>query len=347
LPYPIKRRITQEHKDQAKKLAHRLRTAHSKVRGNRVPILKSAIKAGEPIHFMANEQVVILGKPWDTMSMIDALRAQKLAAPFTFVHLIYDMIPVFMPHVFGQPLPTNYTTHMFEAITMADQLVAISESTKRDIQKFCKEELLPEPPITVAKLGDGFVDTTVSEDYAVPGLKPEQYILCVGTIEIRKNHILLYTAYKEALSQGKTMPKLVIVGGRGWYVEDVLYEFRHDPELKDLVNIMHKVDDRQLAWLYQNCKFTVYPSVYEGWGLPIAESLAYGKFCVASQASSMPEVAGDLIDYFSPYNSAQCAELIRKYLDPVTLANKQTEIQNKYQPASWSQTFEQFVKVLS
>jgi hypothetical protein len=61
----------------------------------------------------------------------------------------------------------------------------------------------------------------------------------------------------------------------------------------------------------------------------------------------MPEVAGDLIDYFSPYNSAQCAELIRKYLDPVTLANKQTEIQNKYQPASWSQTFEQFVKVLS
>jgi glycosyltransferase involved in cell wall biosynthesis len=163
--------------------------------------------------------------------------------------------------------------------------LAISESTKRDVLSFCKEELIPSPSISVIRLGDA-VDTKVvfKDEDIVPPVRDRPFILCVGTIEVRKNHILLYIMYREAATRGITLPDLVIVGGKGWYTGDVLYQFKHDPLLKSKVHIMHGLSDRQVAWLYENCQFTVYPSVYEGWGLPIAESLAHGKACISSNS---------------------------------------------------------------
>jgi glycosyltransferase involved in cell wall biosynthesis len=193
-------------------------------------------------------------------------------------------------------------------------------------------------------LGDDFAQATPRK----PGIdvKEGEYILCVGTIEVRKNHQLLYTAYKLGLSKGLRMPKLVIVGGKGWYTSDVLFEFAHDPQMKDLVYIMHHANDNELKWLYENCKFTIYPSVYEGWGLPVAESLAYGKLCVSSNVSSMPEIAGGLIDYFSPYDSGECLEAIEKYINDENLLKKEAEIKKVYKTNSWDQTFEQTQKIL-
>ncbi len=156
-------------------------------------------------------------------------------------------------------------------------------------------------------------------------------------------------AYKEGLQRGLKLPKLIIVGSKGWYTNDILYEFNYDPEMRDLVDIGSR-NDQELEWLYQNCMFTIYPSVYEGWGLPIAESLARGKVCVSSNTSSMTEIAGDLIDYFSPYNSSECLEAIMKYTKNDVRISKEKEIQNKYKPITWDETYIQtkkFVEELS
>ena len=279
------------------------------------------------------------------MTFVDELRKQKLEAKFKLAHLIYDMIPIFLPHVFGKPLPKNYTEYMFEAISLSDQLMAISESTKKDIKRFCDEELLSYPNTSVIKLGGSFSGEQ-SEDDQFSELASSDFVLCVGTIEIRKNHILLYTAYKEGLRRGFQMPKLVIVGGIGWYTGDVLYEFQNDPEMKDRVIIKNNTTDKELDWLYKNCKFTIYPSVYEGWGLPMAESLAYGKMCLASDSSSMKEIASDLIEYFSPYDSAALLELIIKYLDQETLSKKEDEIRKYYKSNTWDQTFKDLLSVI-
>ena len=137
-----------------------------------------------------------------------------------------------------------------------------------------------------------------------------RFLLCVGTIEVRKNHALLYSTYKLADERGIELPPMVIVGRRGWLSEDIYEVMTHDPQTRAKFVFLHDATDEELAWLYRHCEFTVYPSFYEGWGLPIGESLAYGVPCVASRTSSMPEVAGELIPYFSPSSADECLEAI-------------------------------------
>ena len=344
LPYSIKKQLTPTRREKIK-AAYRKANTLRKRAILKQKSLSSSARDIISIQFKTNDTVLILGKPWDTMPFIDNLRSQKLTNNFRLVHLVYDMIPVFLPHAFGKPLPQNYTNYIFEALSLSDHILAISKSTAKDIKKFCDLQHMPSPPATVIRLGENVV-AAVDKAYKIEDLKTSEFILCVGTIEVRKNHVLLYTAYKEALRNGIKVPPLVIVGGIGWYVNDVVYEFTHDPELKHLVKIMNRVDDVQLSWLYRNCKFTVYPSVYEGWGLPIAESLAYGKVCISSDTSSMTEVAGDLIDYFSPYDSAACARLIETYLDDKQRTAKETQIRSSYSSVTWDHTYEQVKKVL-
>jgi glycosyltransferase involved in cell wall biosynthesis len=341
LPFSIKQRITPERKELLRAVYKKGRAVTKAVRKPQSKFIRHAIKqSSAPLMFDSSDTVVILGKPWDTMTFIDVLRTQKLQNNFKVIHLIYDMIPMFLPHVFGKPLPTNYTNYMFEAISLSDLLLPISESSRRDVEAFCKAELLPVPKMQVIRIGDA-LDEAGTDLWPTQGVTAGNFILCVGTIEVRKNHVLLYTAYREAARRGLAMPKLVIVGGIGAYASDVINQFLNDPVIKDNVLIKHKVDDAELRWLYTNCRFTVYPSVYEGWGLPIAESLAYGKVCIASDTSSMTEMAGDLIDYFSPYDSSACLEAIQNLMNDAVLRRKETQIVRHYKPTSWDQTYQQ------
>ncbi len=294
------------------------------------------------LKFSKDDTLLIMGKPWDYPSFIETLRKDKLDDHFKIIQIVYDLIPIFFPHLFGLPLFVPYVQHMFETAAISDGLLAISESSKRDMQKFCNDMLMPCPPIEVIRLGDDFAEAIPRK----PGINLARgdYILCVGTVEVRKNHQLLYTTYKLGLSKGLKMPKLVIAGGKGWYTSDTLFAFAQDPQLKDLVYVMHHANDNELKWLYENCRFTVYPSVYEGWGLPIAESLAYGKLCISSNISSMPEIAGDLIDYFSPYDTAECLAAIQKYMSDTKLREKEEEIVKNYTMFSWDKTYEQVVR---
>ena len=298
------------------------------------------------IHFGSDDTVLIMGKIWDYYpDYIETLSRAKRSNDFRLVQVVYDLIPIHSPHLFGQPLIEPYTKHMFETVAISDGLLAISKSTKKDMHKFCQEMRLPTPPIEVIRLGDDFIEA-VAKKPTIPGIEKGNYLLSVGTLEARKNHQLLYMAYREGILRKANLPQLVIVGGAGWYTGDIIYQLTNDPLLKNRVHIMQDVNDQELKWLYENCLFTIYPSVYEGWGLPVAESLAYGKMCLTSNISSMPEIAGKLIDYFSPYDSGACLEAIMKYLNPTELARKEAEIQRSYYPTPWDETFRQVQQFL-
>jgi glycosyltransferase involved in cell wall biosynthesis len=86
--------------------------------------------------------------------------------------------------------------------------------------------------------------------------------------------------------------------------------------LNGYIRVCKRPDDAELAFLYQNCLFTVYPSYYEGWGLPIGESLWFRKLVVTSETSSMPEVGGSLVDYVNPYSIQSVLNGVKRALDP-------------------------------
>src|SRR5207247_4170450 len=122
-----------------------------------------------------------------------------------------------------------------------------------------------------------------------------------STIQSRKNFDLLYRLWRRFSEQNRPeTPKLVIVGRKGFGSSDLLWQISRDPFVQQSITLLHRVSDAELSWLYRNCLWTLYPSFYEGWGLPISESLAHGKYCLASNTSSIPEAGQGLIQLLDP-----------------------------------------------
>lgn len=290
------------------------------------------------ITFTENDVVLILGKPWDTPGMEQILISEKANTGFKLAQTIYDLIIPLYPHLHHHSLYKTYTQYTFEAIYGSDLLLPISKSSDRDLKIFAKSLNLPIPKTRVIRLADDIVKLH-GESSKPDDRIADSFIACIGTVEIRKNHTLLYYAYKLAESRGIELPQLIIVGSRGWLTGDFQYLVEHDPDMKDKIIILDNISDPGLSWIYENSMFCVYPSFYEGWGLPVAESLANGKVCIASNTSSIPEIADDIIDYFSPYDVQACLDLIVKYLDPTTLKQKEAQIKEKYKRTNWEDTY--------
>jgi glycosyltransferase involved in cell wall biosynthesis len=302
--------------------------------------------AGHKITFTENDIVLILGKPWDNPTMEQALTSEKAKTGFKLVQVVYDLIIPLYPHLHHPSLFRNYTQYMFEAIYNSDLLLPISKSSDEDLKKFAGPLNLPLPQTKILRLADNISGQEASQISKPDGRIEDDFIVCVGTVEIRKNHMLLYYAYKLAEQHGIKLPQLVIVGSRGWLTDDFQYLVKHDPNIKDKILILDNLNDQGLVWIYANCLFTIYPSFYEGWGLPVAESLASGKVCIASNISSIPEIAGDLIDYFSPYNAQACLDLMVKYLDTETRQKKETQISKTYRTTGWEDAFKKVASSL-
>jgi glycosyltransferase involved in cell wall biosynthesis len=118
------------------------------------------------------------------------------------------------------------------------------------------------------------------------------FLLYVGTIEPRKNLLTLIKAYAELLKATSFRPHLVLCGGRGWLCDEV-FKLVEDLKLQDQVHFTGYVDDADLPAIYSAAEAFVYPSLYEGFGLPPLEAMACGTPVITSNASSLPEVVGE------------------------------------------------------
>jgi len=107
----------------------------------------------------------------------------------------------------------------------------------------------------------------------------------------------------------------VLAGPLGYGSEEVVAFLKQSGRCGATVHLLPAPSDAELTWLYQNCQFTVYVSLAEGWGLPIGESLWFGKSCMASRATAMPEVGGDRVVYVDPESIDEMAGALRRLLD--------------------------------
>ncbi len=139
------------------------------------------------------------------------------------------------------------------------------------------------------------------------------FVLVVGTLESRKNIWRLAQAWQRLSAEaGLALPRLVFAGKRGWHIADFNDLMQATGNLGGLVQFADRPSDTELAWLYENCLFTAMVSLYEGWGLPIGESLAFGKTAVVADNSSMPEVGGDMVEYCDATSIDSIADAVRK-----------------------------------
>lgn len=280
---------------------------------------------------------VSLGLDWDTLDQ-RALYEAKLRYGLQITLMCYDVIPALFPQLVVLP-PGNFAAYITDAAWCADRFICISEHTRQDLETLLKHLGAPVPNTHVVHLGSEVASDQPSRPPRTFGSRTDQrpFVLFVSTIERRKNHEVLYRAWVRLREQGIAPYRLVFVGMRGWGVTDLMQDLHLDPRVQGDIVLLDRVDDAELAWLYQHCAFTVFPSLYEGWGLPLVESLAWGKFCLASQAASLPEAGGPWAEYLDPWDLPAWVERLAYYMShPDAVAAHEAHIRREFQAPRWA-----------
>lgn len=292
--------------------------------------------------FKNNERLLILDGLWDRQDYIDAVvNAGKI---LQIDHIVYDMIPVIFPGYVLDFITVVFENYMKTILPICTNIYTISENTAVDTKQVLVDWGVQKiPSIASFQLGDDILSSTTTDDSLVP---EESYILATGTVEVRKNYSLLLYAYGIAREKSIDLPPTYIVGKRGWLTDNFQYIVDNDPYYKAKIKILDNVSDAQLASLYESSLFTVCTSLYEGWGLPIRESLAYGKVTLSSNTSSLPEAGGLVAEYFSPNNPEALLNMIVKYLDKDSRKKRENYIAKKYKQLSWEKAMNRFASIV-
>ncbi len=261
------------------------------------------------------------------------------------VGMCYDLIPMISPNFTAIDYSQLFSSYLRNMVRCADRIICISRNTLHDLEGFMLSVNGHRPSLEIITLGENLNASTGVLSEKVYATCQTSYILYVSTIEVRKNHETLYRAYRKLLDMGRNdLPRLVFAGRQGWKVESLLSEIRLDRAVNGLIITLENVTDSELTHLYRHALFTVYPSLYEGWGLPVAESLAHGKFCIASSASSLPEVGGEFVEYLDPCDLTSWVERLAYYFDnEQAIRDREAKIRSEYRPHTWSETTRKIV----
>lgn len=261
--------------------------------------------------------------------------------------LVHDLVPLLWPEWCQPGLPAVFRRWYEHVVPECDVIFANSESTQKDVLAYAQQSGKPlSVPVIVVPMGGGFskadsANASASVQEQIKQLGP--YVLCAGTLEVRKNHALLIRIWRRLLLErpANTVPKLVIAGGQGWLVDDLLQQLENSAWLNGHVVWIDRPSDSCMTQLYKQAQFTIFPSFYEGWGLPVTESLYWGKPSLTSSVSSLPEAGMGLTEMFDPDNASQALELVRNVLDqPQRLVAMEQQIKAHFQPISWSRAAE-------
>lgn len=288
--------------------------------------------------------LLMLGAPWAHPDYLGLIRTQRRRHGLRFALLVYDLIPVRHPEWSDGTFVRLFWNRFDDLLRLCDAVLAISRATAADVAAFASERgiVLPASVVPVP-VGTGFdmgssPKLVAHTDHLPPS---GSYALFVSTIEARKNHVLLFRVWQRLLAElpRAQVPVLVFAGRVGGLVNDLMRQIANTNNLDGHLVLIENPTDAELTALYQGCLFTLFPSFYEGWGLPVTESLAFGKPCLIADRTSLPEAGGDLVRRFDPDNLHDAYREIRAVIDdPAGLARWEERVRREFWPVPWSAT---------
>ncbi len=290
---------------------------------------------GPDIMFEPGDWFINLGASFNTRYETESLRAFK-ADGVRLAFFAHDMIPVLFPEWCMPPIPADFRRWLREIVPLADLMVTNSRNTADDLTACLTEQGLKLPRAVVLPVGSRPLAPATG-----PALWQRPYILMVGTLEVRKNLTNMLRVWRKLLQTmpAETVPDLVLAGKIGWLTADVRQQFENCNWLDGKIGLVASPSEADLANLYQNCLFTVFPSLYEGWGLPVTESLSAGKPVAASRRGAIVEAGGPFCVYFDPENVSDMTKTIRRLIEaPEQVAALSARITAEFQPPSWEDT---------
>lgn len=259
---------------------------------------------------------------WMPIQAIPILKPRGLQTTVTIHDLAFRKFPNHFPSKDLRRL--KFLTN--QAIRKSDKIIAVSRSTKQDILKYYPD--IQEDKICVVHHGfdQSFFkdDTEVSDSIlARYKIRNTKYVLYVGAIQPRKNIETLVDAFEHLKQSPKyTDIKLVLAGEKAWLWRETMKKI-HTSKYRDDIVVTGTVPFQDIQTLYRNASLFVFPSLYEGFGLPILEAFASGVPVVCAKNSSLPEVGGDAALYFNADNASELLFQMKRLLEDENLREEQ------------------------
>jgi glycosyltransferase involved in cell wall biosynthesis len=264
-----------------------------------------------PVDFDASRQFWLDSRPGyeERIGRPDVFHANNFFCPWglrkaRLVYTLYDLSFLNEPCWSLEANRVGCLQGVFKASVAADWIVAISDYSRRDFLRTFPH--YPEQRTSVIYPASRYGMGAASTRPEIGGLEPGKFWLSVGTIEPRKNYAALLDAYRILRRKLSVTLPLVVCGGKGWLMDDWRSHLEGLELGKDVIPTGY-VSDTELAWLFENCFAFVYPSLFEGFGMPVLEALSLGAPVLCSNVTSLPEVAGDAALYFDPRDSESIA----------------------------------------
>ena len=307
--------------------------------------LEIAMQASGAMVFPRGTTLVNLGATWEQGNYFLALRAAKARFGLRYVPFLHDLIPVFAPGFHVEDLTRDFIGWLQSVLDHADGYLTNSEHTLADLRRAAarlgrdlpadRAQVIPLDARIGSETQDHAVDAEVLRKH---GLEAGGFVLFVSTVEPRKNHLTAFGAWSQLVrDHGAKTPKLVCVGRRGWLNEAVFGRLEGDAALRERVAMLSGVPDHELATLYKACLFTLYPSAYEGWGLPITESLCYGKVPLIADTPSLQEAGGPWAEVFEGGSERRLAAAAERLaFDTGHRRQREHRIAEGFRPRPWS-----------
>lgn len=258
------------------------------------------------------------------------------------VQVVHDLIAKIHPEYFDS---TEFVEEVFDDLDQNQIIIADSEHTRKDLLRLAPHIDPVKVHSVLISCSDHFVPVTssveiarVKERYGIP--QESDYVLSLCTVEPRKNHVRLLKAWGNIYERLQlNNPKLVIAGRKGWGA-DFQRELEGRAAQENSVILTGFVDDADLPALYSGSVCTAYPSMYEGFGLPVLESMKCGRFCVTSNVSSMPEVIGTDVPLVDPLSVESIADLLLRVVNDAPLRRSLEDVvRRRAQEFSWEKTY--------
>ena len=259
----------------------------------------------------------------------------------------YDIIPILFPDFTHENTISIFKEHLHAHLRFSNLFICISKNTEKDLLNYARMDCSQLNLKTATlRLGSDINASPIARDSAWP--LPEKnlkYILCVGTLEPRKNHKLVLDAF-DILAIEDPVINLVIVGREGWHAQEIVDRIRSHDLFNSRLFWLTGIENYVLNELYRKARLVVVPSFYEGFGLPVTESLQNGCVTLASNAGSLPEAGNKFCEYFSPDNLAEFIEKLQFYFNDEAGHRNRRRSLMQYIPDTWDSASKMLVDIL-